>query len=179
MDLSVLAGPACVRAGESAFLQVVAENTGAKLWDGAFRLGTRWEALDSEGDLPAFEGRLFMVPWLKVPTGSGVVFEGLVQAPSEPGFYKLKLGMVEELVAGLGNARRLYRSWGPLNEERARASLDRRAGDRPQVSLAPLPPVTSKNIQAPGFPHTAQATHISWLGTGDCGAAWSRRSDSN
>lgn len=113
VDLSVLTGPACVRAGESAFLRVVAENTGAKLWDGAFRLGTRWEALDNGGDLPAFEGRLFMVPWLEVPAGSGVVFEGLVQAPTEPGFYKLKLGMVEELVAWFGQRETLVQVLGP------------------------------------------------------------------
>ena len=54
-----------------------------------------------------------MVPWLKVPSGSGVVFEGLVEAPAEPGFYRLTLGMVEESVAWFGEREVLVQVFGP------------------------------------------------------------------
>lgn len=113
VELSVFAVPDCVRSGESAYVQVAAENTGAKVWDGTFRLGTRWVALDGEGSLPESEGRLFMVPWLRVPGGSGVVFEGLVEAPAEPGFYRMTLGMVEESVAWFGEREVLVQVFAP------------------------------------------------------------------
>ena len=113
VDLRVLAAPACVRAGESAFIQAVAENTGTALWDGTFRLGTRWNGLGGEGVPAGPEGRLYMVPWLKVPNGSGVVFEGLVEAPAEPGFYRLTVGMVEESVAWFGEVEMLVQAFGP------------------------------------------------------------------
>jgi len=113
VDLRILAVPACVRAGASAFVQVVAENTGAAQWDGTFRLGTRWDGLGGEGNLAEPEGRLYMVPWLTVPYGSGVVFEGLVEAPSEPGFYRLTIGMVEESVAWFGEREMLVQAFGP------------------------------------------------------------------
>ena len=115
-DLHVLARPVCVRAGESAFLQVRADNTGAKAWDGGFRLGARWTWSDGQQDLSTPEGRLFMLPWLKVPNGSGVVFEGLVEAPSKPGFYTLTLGMLEEHVAWFGERDALVQVVGPDNQ---------------------------------------------------------------
>ncbi len=117
VELSVFAVPDCVRSGESAYVQVTAENTGAKVWDGTFRLGTRWVALDGQGSLPEPESRLFMVPWLRVPSGSGVVFEGLVEAPAEPGFYRLTLGMVEESVAWFGEHEVLVHVYGSGGRE--------------------------------------------------------------
>lgn len=116
-DIRVLAQPECVRAGESTFLQIQAHNTGATTWDGEFRLGTRWTAIDDARVVSELEDRLFMLPWLRVPTGSGVVFEGLVKAPVQPGFYRLTMGMVEEHVAWFGERDTLVQVFGPDQRE--------------------------------------------------------------
>ena len=112
-ELHVLAQPVCLRAGEAAFLQVSAVNLGPMPWDGTYRLGSRWTALDSEQNLSELEGRLFMLPWLTVPSGSGVVFEGLVKAPSVPGYYTLTFGMVQESVAWFSEREVLVQVFGP------------------------------------------------------------------
>ena len=113
VDLRVLAQPVCVRAGEQAFLHVSTENTGSATWDGTYRLGTHWAPLDGHGNPSGLEGRLYMLPWQKIPIGSGVVFRGLVDAPREPGHYKLTLGMVEEGVEWFGQRETLVHVFSP------------------------------------------------------------------
>ena len=88
-------------------------NLGPMPWDGTYRLGSRWTALDSEQNVSELEGRLFMLPWLTVPSGSGVVFEGLVKAPSVPGCYTLTFGMVQESVAWFSEREVLVQVFGP------------------------------------------------------------------
>ena len=107
-DLEVLTLPTCLRAGQSAFVQVQALNSGESAWGPSHRLGLRWSIPDDRfivDDLGALETRL-LVPhneqryaWPKIETGSGFVFEGTIQVPASLGPYTLTLGMVEENVA--------------------------------------------------------------------------------
>ena len=110
-DLDVLALPTCIRAGQLAFVQVQALNSGETTWGPTHRLGVRWSLPDDRfivDDLPTLESRL-LVPhneqkysWPKIETGSGFVFEGTIRVPVSPGPYTLTLGMVEEDVAWFG-----------------------------------------------------------------------------
>ena len=110
-DLRVLALPKCIPAGESARVQAEALNTGVQPWGPTQRLGVRWSTPDDRfvaQPLEKLETRL-LTPydvhqsrWSTIGTGSVVVYEGSVQAPSYPGPYTLTLGMVEEEVSWFG-----------------------------------------------------------------------------
>ncbi len=104
-DLRVLALPPCVPAGESVRVQVEALNTGMQPWGPTQRLGVRWSTPDDRfvrQPLEKLEARLrtpydvHQSRWATIATGSVVVYEGSLQAPSYPGLYTLTLGMVEE-----------------------------------------------------------------------------------
>ena len=107
-DLRVLALPACIAAGESVRVQAEALNTGAQPWGPTQRLGARWSTPDDRfvrQPLEKLEARL-LTPYdvhqsrlSTIGTGSVIVYEGIVQAPSDSGPYTLTLGMVEEGVA--------------------------------------------------------------------------------
>lgn len=87
---------------------VAALNTGAQPWGPTQRLGARWSTPDDRfvrQPLEKLEARL-LTPYdvhqsrlSTVGTGSVIVYEGIVQAPSDSGPYTLTLGMVEEGVA--------------------------------------------------------------------------------
>ena len=107
-NLRVLTLPTCLRAGQSALVQVQALNSGTKAWGPDHRLGLRWSIPTDRfivDDLGALETRLLVrhneqrYDWPKIETGSGFVFEGTIQVPASPGPYIVTLGMVEEHVA--------------------------------------------------------------------------------
>ncbi len=86
-------------------IRVGATNTGSTAWDSTHRLGTQWSIPDDRfilDDLPTLEGRLTVPynerasPWASIPTGSGFIFEGPIPTPSDPGTYRLRIGLVEE-----------------------------------------------------------------------------------
>ena len=110
-DLHLLTLPKCLRAGQPAFVQIQALNSGTNAWGPDHRLGLRWSIPDDRfivQDLGALETRL-LVPvnerrygWPTIETGSGFVFEGAIEVPASPGSFTLTLGMVEENVAWFG-----------------------------------------------------------------------------
>ncbi len=110
-DLRALELPACIPAGESVRVQVEALNSGVQPWGPTQRLGARWSTPDDRfvpQPLEKLEARL-LTPhdihqsrWLTIGSGSVVVYEGSVQAPSHAGPYTLTLGMVEEGVGWFG-----------------------------------------------------------------------------
>ena len=109
-NLDVLTLPTCLRAGQSAFVQVQALNSGAQAWGPDHRLGLRWSIPDDRfivQDLGDLETRLLVrhnerqYSWPRIETGSALVFEGTIQVPASPGLYTLTLGMVEENVTWL------------------------------------------------------------------------------
>ena len=101
-DLRILALPSCLRAGETTLAQVQALNTGAQPWSLDHLIGFRWSTADDRfmlQRLEDLEGRLLQVQTQRAPgivAGSGMAFEGGVQAPSATGPYTLTLGMVED-----------------------------------------------------------------------------------
>ena len=106
-ELEVYTKRPCVRSGERAMIRVAATNTGSTTWDSTHRLGTEWSTPDDRfilDDLPTLEGRLTVPynernsPWASIPPGSGFIFEGPIPTPSDPGTYRLRIGLVEENV---------------------------------------------------------------------------------
>lgn len=107
-DLRILELPSCIPAGESVRVRVEALNTGVQPWGPTQRLGVRWSTPDGRfvrQPLENLEARL-LTPFdvhqsrlSTIGTGSVVVYEGNVQAPSYAGRYTVTLGMVEEHVA--------------------------------------------------------------------------------
>ncbi|MDE2903490.1 MAG: hypothetical protein OXP73_10740 [Chloroflexota bacterium] len=101
-DLRILKLPSCLRAGETTLAQVQALNSGAQPWGQDHHVGYRWSTPDDRFTLQRLEdleGRLLQVQTYRGPgigTGSGMAFEGGVQAPSAPGPYTLTLGVVKE-----------------------------------------------------------------------------------
>ncbi len=101
-DLRILRLQPRLCAGETTLAQVIALNTGAKSWGQRNLIGSRWSTPDDRFTvqrLETLEGRLLPAQTYResdIPTASGLVFEGGVEAPSQPGVYTLTLGMVEE-----------------------------------------------------------------------------------
>ncbi len=101
-EFRILKLPTCLRAGTTTLAQVQAVNVGAEPWGQDHLLGFRWSTADDRfilQRLEDLEGRLLQVQTPRaagIGTGSGMAFEGGVEAPSGPGAYLLTLGMVED-----------------------------------------------------------------------------------
>lgn len=101
-DLRILKLPACLQTGETTLAQAQALNRGAQAWSQDHQVGFRWSTPDDRFTLQRLEdleGRLLQVQTHRGPgigTDSGMAFEGGVQAPSQPGSYRLTLGMVKD-----------------------------------------------------------------------------------
>ena len=101
-ELRVLNLPSCLIAGTTTLAQAQALNIGAEAWGQDHLVGYRWSTADDRfilQRLEDLEGRLLQVQTYQgqgIGTGSGMAFEGGIEAPSGPGAYLLTLGMVED-----------------------------------------------------------------------------------
>jgi len=82
-------------------LPVTVQNVGGLVWPHAgadpVRLSYHWEKTDSQGAHLEFEGRRTALP-TDVPPGTSVTVPGIVQAPDQPGRYRLRWDLVRENV---------------------------------------------------------------------------------
>ncbi len=101
-DLRVLNLRSCLVAGTTTLAQAQALNVGAEAWSQDHLVGFRWSTADDRfilQRLEDLEGRLLQVQTYQgqgIGTGSGMAFEGGIEAPSGPGAYLLTLGVVED-----------------------------------------------------------------------------------